>query len=240
MEKTTNRLLWAALALVALSGVTALAAPVSNPPSGILPQDIPFSTPAPGETLVGVQVTRQDPQKLTFEVPLYMTVAVVNGAGDTDATVVCPTAYAIKSTTVSADGTEADIAVTGMAVKGAAGGSWSLAQGTPTGPNSIGLSIGGVRLPDVAKGDGEVKPVDLKAAGSLFYTTGTQKYTPIPNDNIGLTLPIQGFLPAGTKVTADKAPTPQFRCIYTVSLLDKIGAPIGVLYDGPSLADTGS
>lgn len=238
MKKTTNRLLWAAVALVALSGVTALAAPGSNPLPGVLPQDIPFNTPAPGETLVGVQVTRQDPQTLTFEVPLYMTVAVVNGAGGVDATVVCPTAYAIKSTTVAADNTPADIAVTGMAVKGATGGSWSLAQGTPTGPNSIGLSIGGVRLPDVAKGDGGLKPVDLKAAGSMFYTAG--KYTPVPNDNIGLTLPIEGFLPAGTKVTADKAPTPQFRCIYTVSLLDTNKAPIGVLYGGPSKAETGS
>ncbi|MEG0598349.1 MAG: hypothetical protein RR502_09935 [Oscillospiraceae bacterium] len=74
-----------------------------------------------------------------------MTVAVVNGAGGADATVVCPTAYAIKSTTVAADNTP-----------------------------------------------------------------------------------------------ADKAPTPQLCCIYTVSLLDTNGAPIGVFYRGPSLADTGS
>lgn len=224
-NKTSMRLLLgAALAAILLTGATGASAPPG------------FPGPEPGKTMVGVQTADLDPASLSFTVPLYLTVAATEDSTGSPRVIV-PDGYLLRNTTGSVpDGTYPEIAVSGLQVHSVPGGSWSLAA-DPAADKEISLTIGGLPLPDLARGGASVA-ADLTAAESEFYdpTAGTLK--PILGGPAapGKNLPVAGALWDGFTPGEEQAAA-QFRITYTVSLLDEGGQPVGVHYEGPTLED---
>lgn len=183
----------------------------------------------PGQTAVGVQVTGANLDVLSYEVPLYVTLAVVEDGGQTK--VICPDAdaYYIENTSPNRpDGQETAMAVTEVTLSSVTGGTWSLVE-TPGGAGEISLSVGGLTLPELAAGAGTSSTLETAKAGeSAFYTDGA--YVQLMGDQRRLPLPITGQAVA---MGTESKPAAQFRLSYTVSLLDTNGAPIGVFTDSP-------
>lgn len=184
----------------------------------------------PGQTAVGVQVTGANLDVLSYEVPLYVTLAVVEDGGQTK--VICPDAdaYYIENTSPNRpDGQETAMAVTEVTLSSVTGGTWSLVE-RPRQAGEISLSVGGLALPTLAAGAGTSSTLETaKAGGSAFYTEKVG-YVKLVGDQRRLPLPITGQAMA---MGTESKPAAQFRLSYTVSLLDTNGAPIGVFTDSP-------
>lgn len=196
----------------------------------------PFPGAKPGETTVGVQTVDIDPARLSFTVPLYLTVAATQDA-DGVPQVIAPDGYLLRNTTGSVpDGSYPEIAVSGVRVHSVPGGTWSLAA-NPEAQKEISLTIGGLPLPALAAGGG---PVDaaLTAAESEFYDYEAGTLKPIPGGPAapGKNLTVVGALSADF-TPEEKRAAAQFRITYTVSLLDEGGQPVGVFYEGPTAED---
>lgn len=199
----------------------------------------PLSAPGspPGKTTVGVRTVNISPASLSVTVPLYLTVAAITD-DDGSSRIVVPDGYLMRNTTGSDPyGNYPEIAVTAVKVQGVKGGTWSL-KNNPGSGKEIGLSLGGLNLPEVPAGSGKAVPADITAPGNSFYDSGKKAFRPIPGgpSQEGLLLPVIGRLGAGFTAGEEKAAA-QFRISYTVSLLDKYGQPVGVSYTGPSLED---
>lgn len=179
----------------------------------------------PGQTAVGVQVTGANLDVLSYEVPLYVTLAVVDDGGQTK--VICPDAdaYYIENTSPNRpDGQETAVAVTEVTLSSVPGGTWSLVN-TPTKAGEISLSVGGLTLPELAAGAGTSSTLETAKAGESAFYTADGAYVQLTGDQRQLTLPITGQAVA---MAAENKPAAQFQLRYTVSLLDADGDPIGV------------
>ncbi|MGO5116315.1 hypothetical protein ACTQ33_15115 [Candidatus Avoscillospira sp. LCP25S3_F1] len=185
----------------------------------------------PGQTAVGVQVTGANVDVLSYEVPLYVTLAVVDHGGQTE--VICPDAdaYYIENTSPTRpDGQETAVAVTEVTVSTVPGGTWDLVEGTPDAAGELALTIGGLALPAVEAGTGTSFTVEIaQSADSVFYADTA--YVELTGSNRQLSLPIAGEAVA---LDAESKPAAQFKLRYTVSLLDADGDPIGVFVENPT------
>lgn len=220
---------------------------------------------ANGETTVGIMEARMDPSNISFEVPLYVTVAAVKNQQGLAA----PTNYKITNTSTAPVGDTAyDIAVTGMSFQRVANATWNTkgSNGATAFPtlqaSELYLTIGGVEMPETKDSTTE-QAVDLTKsamkptytgnptipgtafAGNLlnnaFYTAGTVAgqagtYTAI-KPSTSLALPIYGQV--GGTVTADKAATPQFKVKYVVSAVGADGKILGNVYAGDNSVAAG-
>lgn len=180
-----------------------------------------------GQTSVGVQVTETLPSSLSFEVPLYITAAVVDGQTE----VIVPDNYWIKNTTINSNSKEVDIAVTQVTLTShSTKDYWSITPDTPILENEIQINIAGISLREPTK---EGVLMDLRK--SVFYDDSTEKFVPIPyGEMIKLKIEANVLDTFRLNDIESTVAAAQFRINYTVSLLDTSGEPIGVgaFYEG--------
>lgn len=178
-----------------------------------------------GETSVGLQVVEDVPaETLAFEVPLYITTAVV----DLEEEVLVPDNYGITNLSVGRSGYGVDMAVVGLTVTAKSTNDyWSYTDGTLLDNDEMHLQVGGISItvnPD------EILELDL--TDSVFYDKETKKFRVI-NYNEYLQIPIVGKVLAGVRTeSGDSKAVAQFTLKYTVSLLDESKDPVGLLYEG--------
>lgn len=201
-----------ALAMMA-SATTAFAAPG---------EDLGGNTPGEaerkgnGHTTISIMTAATALENVSFEVPLYATMAVIK----TQANVETPKNYQIKNT-AKAGGRS--IGVTAVNFAKLADTGFNTVAATPTAATEILLTIGGATMPALnAKGSKnavltgsvfvkETKPASIAAASTL-------------------NLPIVGTVTAVERT--DGGAVAQFRVVYTVSALDAAGNPMGAVYAG--------
>lgn len=191
----------------------------------------PSSQNKAGQTAVGVRVVSADTTVLSFEVPLYVTVAVL----DNQPQAIVPNHYGITNTSKNVDGTPAQIAVTGLRLTALAGRTWQTASlSSPTHEKGIYTTIGGAVLPQIRLDAGEqTVEVDLTANDNRFYDTTTSKYRGIGAGYYDL--PLTGTVKSMTRANTDAAA--QFKLEYSISLFDTTSnTPIGsgVDYNNPT------
>lgn len=181
---------------------------------------------ANADTIISIFNTTVDPTNVSFEVPLYVTMAAVTNKAD----VVVPDNYGIKNT--STEEVPNGIAVTAMSFSKLEGSTFeTVATNSVNANNQIYLTIGNVVMPAMdAPG---TKAVDLKTGAdmgeSAFYNTGTSKFTKIDSGET-LALPLKGVVQSAERTDGDTVA--QFKVTYVVSALDAAGDPIGAPYIG--------
>ena len=199
------------------------------------------------KTTVEVGVTKEMPQNVSYEVPLYYTFAILeDDTGNKNSKIVLPTGYGIRNTIQPSE----PLVVTKMDVTSVIGGSWSLVDafdGSETATSKkMKVSIGGFSLPAVAAGDttGQ-EEIDVRTQESSFYKDGA--YQKIDKDNGFMDIPVTVEIPEAYKpVKGTDTSTAQFRVKYTLTTLDAGGNPIGMYnqkwvdgqYDGPESGTT--
>lgn len=178
---------------------------------------------ANADTVISIYNTTVDPTNVSFEVPLYVTMAVV----DQKAQVVVPDNYGIKNTSET-EKVPNGIAVTAMAFTKLADSTFKTVEtGTVGAADEIYLTIGGVAMPALdAAGS---KAVDIKTDGSAFYDKTKGKFTAI---NAGYTLPLPLTGTVTESERSNSTAVAQFKVTYVVSALDEYGKPIGAPYVG--------
>ena len=203
-----------------------------------VPNPGPDEKAANGDTTFGVMETNTNPGTVSFEVPLYVTMAAVAGQD----TVQMPTdAYKITNTSKAANGTDPgySIGVVGLSFETVAGGTWGTTlTATPTGATKeMNLTIGGVQMPALAA-NGHAQPtVDITSVDNTFYDHANSKPKPISADpntpavGNSLVIPLVGKI-STTAVAADAAAAPQFKVKYTISAIGGGGGAIGQPYVG--------
>lgn len=208
--KKTRRFMTAAMAaaLAAIMPISALAQ---------------TNTGATGGTSFGIVQTTTAPANVSFELPLYVTMAVVTDSAD----VVMPSDYKIKNLAAT-DGSGYSIKVTGMEVEKLTGSTFSLTtNNAPTSATDINMVVGGVTLPNVSQ-------AGIPAAVTLTSTPfDTLNISPGADHNITLV----GKVANTTRTAVDAAA--QFKITYTVSAVNASGALIGGTYAGDSALSAG-
>lgn len=202
-----------------------------------------------GKTKVNLGVTEVKNSTVSYEVPLYCTLAIVEEKDKN--TVFTPSNYDIKNTAKDKD---KKLAVTGLAVSSVDGGAWNL--GTETEIDNLteadsdkkimNLVVGGVELKTLGTIGHSVKLgelgnsdklaiMDLTANDNAFCkfnnTNKTFVYSVIGEglSNISLSGKVSKYYKVATKRA-----TAQFRLYYTVSVLNDNGDVIGGWsYEGP-------
>lgn len=180
---------------------------------------------ANSDTTISILTTKSTQPNISYTVPLYVTLAVVNK----DAAVKAPNNYTITNTTPddTTTHTKPKIGVTNMSFEklkedGFKTVTNAAAVGT-TDLNNIYLEIGGIAMPDLAaKG---IKPVTMGNNNTLVTAEGKP---------VGLTDPVTLGI-TGTVANVERtegATAAQFRLKYTVSLLNAAGNALGAVYAG--------
>lgn len=185
---------------------------------------------ADGKTEVNLGVTEVTDSSVSYEVPLYCTLAVVDRGDKRE--VLTPTNYYIKDTGKIK---EKQLAVTGLAVSSVQYGTWNLkTKDEIENPNAMGrlinLSVGGVELKEVdLQNKKKLTTLDLQANENSFYKNN--RYRTIGDK---LSIPIEANVSKNYQIRSSQPTTAQFRLYYTVSVLDKLGNVKGTWsYEGP-------
>lgn len=199
---------------------------------------------AQSDTTIAIFESKADITQLSFEVPLYVTMAVV----DQKAQVVTPDNYGIFNTSGGKNPTDFDIGIIGVSFTKLVGSTYNtVGSGAVGNDTDIKLSIGGVWMPalnaegaaaDVNLGDTASYDTTVAAADALYNpnAAGGAKPTAIA-PNTFFKLPIKGTVQAATR--DNKAAVAQFKVNYTVAALDDQGNPIGAVYTGNNSVDAG-
>lgn len=179
-----------------------------------------------GETSVGLQVVENSTgETLSFEVPLYITSAIV----DTEEEVLVPNNYGITNLSVDNYGKGVDMAVVAIETTAhATTGYWEFIDGVAVDDNQMYFTVGGI--PITVEYD---ETIMLDLTDSIFYDSSTEKFQVIEYQEY-LNIPILGKVKAAlrTSENGEQKAVAQFSLKYTVSLLDGNQNPVGVLYEG--------
>lgn len=227
-------------ALVLSLTTTALAASTGS--GGNLPPT-EHERAANGDTTISIMQAKVDPKNVSFTVPLYVTMAVV----EQDDVVKVPDNYGITNTTPpgangAGDDQYLNIGVTAMSFEKLHGSTYETVA-DPGGTNpvvgntSIFLTIGGMTMPPITNTEvttadaGVLKPVTI---GGVLGTAATP--TKIGR-NQTLNLPLVGKVAKAAR-SEDEA-VAQFKVKYTISLLDSTDKPLGWVYSGDDRTQAG-
>ena len=198
-------------------------------------QAFPVKAADNGKTEVNLGVTEETKASVSYEVPLYCTLAVVDGKDGTKVVTPSEDRYYIKDT---GKNQEKKLAVTGLTVssigatpgeiKVTGTGTWNLttAAGTEAAGSAeklMQLSVGGVELKSINPGTWDVTTLDLKENENVFYDKTANKYRTITDK---INIPIKATVSKQYKVqkaTTSPIAVAQFRLHYTVSVLDQNG-----------------
>ncbi len=217
-----------AVILTAAILIPVQAAQIPVPDSQTNPDpEVNVGTPEEGKTLVGVAVSKTNPENLSVEVPLYVTLSVTKDSTGTPV-VYTPDGYSITNNTKDIDKNVSKVGITGMTVSGVANGTWSLSENAPTSnAKTMQFTIAGLVMPTVQAGSTAAQTVNLKVVNSPFYDNVTSKFKPIDATGTGQALNLEGKVSSTYQIT-DSSTIPQFKIKYRISLLDEAGNPIGV------------
>lgn len=169
-----------------------------------------------GHTTISIMTAASAMENVSFEVPLYATMAVIKN----QAKVETPTNYQIKNT-ANAGGRPIGVTAVNFAKLAATG--FNTVAANPTAATDILLTIGGATMPALSV-QGNANAV---LTGSAFVDTGKPKS--IAADST-LALPIAGTVASAERT--DGGAVAQFKVVYTVSALDAAGNPMGSVYAG--------
>lgn len=181
---------------------------------------------ANADTTIAIFNTTVDPTNVSFEVPLYVTLAAVTNKPD----VVVPDNYGITNTSDGGD-VPNGIGVTAMSFSKLTGSTFNTTQdSTVASLTDIRLSIGNVLMP-VMNAPG-TKAVDFtkkdNTGGEVAFIT-SNKPTKIDAGKT-LELPIKGLVQNAAR--SDQNAVAQFKVTYVISALNAAGDPIGAIYAG--------
>ena len=180
-------------------------------------------------TIFGIFETDKHPQQISFEVPLYVVVAAVEGSSQ----VLAPASgsYCIANTT----GANSNIGVLGMFIEKVPGATWNTVEGTPATSREIRLSIGDYVMPALS--------ADLEKKTVAIYDD--QKDTKFTKKEKQQDQIVYQAISSGEKIVLDIAGTvtneasrtnnaaaAQFKVTYFVSALDENNLPLGNVYVG--------
>lgn len=207
------------------------------------------------KTTVEVGVTKEIPQNVSYEVPLYYTFAILkNKDGKSKSKIILPEGYGIRSTITPSE----PLVVTKLDVSSVNGGTWSLTEAfdnTETATTrKMKVSIGGFQLPQITAADTVGKDrIDVRTQQSSFYKNGSYQVLGgigadgnVLNDGF-MELPVNVEIPEVYDPTDGNGTyTAQFRVKYTLSPLDGAGNPLDLYtqewvndqYDGPESGTT--
>ncbi len=222
----------AAAAMVTSTGMTAAAYEYSGNmgETGALTEDAKQY----GHTTFSIIEAEQDPTNVSFTVPLFVTMAAVDG----ETALKVPTNYAIKNTSTVAAGAQAgtkafDIAVVGMDFTKLQGATYSSA---PSGTaKDVALSLGKMNMPTIQEDTTTfevTKPVDIIGQTNTDFYDGTD----LKLIKVGSTFNIDIVATLGAapdfSVSGNKIAAPQFKVKYVVSGVTEDGDVLGAVYAG--------
>ena len=163
-----------------------------------------------GGTTFGIIQTTTTPANVSYELPLYVTMAVVSNQGEA----VMPTSgYKIKNLAAAGG---YGIKVTNMTVEKLAGSTFDLvASGNLVAATDIYLKVGGAELPVL---NTAAQPTDVTLTGSDLETATIAPQAEFPS-------PLEGKVLSTVRTAADAAA--QFKIVYTVSAVDTDGTVLG-------------
>lgn len=200
---------------------------------GLKPSDEEIA--ANGNTTISIMQAKVDPHNVSFTVPLYVTLAVVEGEPD----VKVPDNYGITNTSTAAEGTVDDnynIGVTAMSFERLGDYKTVKAENVGNDPKNIYLNIGGMDMPALdSTSASQIAPVPM-TGGVLGTPTAP---TPITVGEFKK-LEINGTVSTTHTPPRDEAAAAaQFKVRYTISLLDSHDKPMGWVYAGDDRTQAG-
>lgn len=211
-----------------LSAVLAVATVMGLAVPALAADPTPDEIEANADTTIAIFNTEIDPTNVSFEVPLYVTMAAVTNKVD----VVVPDNYGITNTS---DGGEVPygIGVTAMAftkLKDSTFNTTHTASGSILSLTDIRLSIGNVLMPEMSAPGTKVVDFTKKdeTMSEVAFIT-SNKPTKIEAGKT-LELPLKGAVQSATRTNDDTVA--QFKVSYVISALDTNGDPIGAIYAG--------
>lgn len=189
-------------------------------------------------TVFGVMLAASQ-KNISFEVPLYVTMAVTGGFER----VTAPGNYTLKNTSVN----NLDVGVIGMQVEKVTGSGWNLVAATPATDKEMQLAIAGIPLPPLANAAAPIEVINLASNANIAnVTTGVSPLgqwlngewvpTRIAKDQT-ITLPISGTVQSIKRTDAGAAA--QFIVTYVVSAMDAGGTSLINTYAGNSATQAG-
>ena len=182
-----------------------------------------------GVTTFGMASVKAYP-RISFSVPLYVTLAVVGDKVGQTTRVYAPAAGNYQITNLSTG----KIGVTGLKVSTVANNTWALTGNTaPSTVSQMKLSLGGVVLPQLTSGEASVPltteaDVGLYHSGSAFANSnGKPKAIATTGDDSKLSLQFAGsVIPQWYETGTELAATPQWSVSYTLTQVDDAGNEI--------------
>lgn len=183
--------------------------------------------------------TEQNPMNVSFEIPLYVTMAVVSG----NTSVFMPSNYSIKNTSAKyseGSGISAySIAVVGISFTKLEGAMYGTVETVGTDYREMIFSIGGVVMPAIDRYSGPVTMnANMKANDSVFYSDNQYNAIPATGD-VELSIPLKATLSAIPSLDGNNTPVAQFKVCYTVSALNHDGDALGSVYAGDNKVEAG-
>lgn len=209
-----------AAALTLSLATTSLAANIPGTGGGVGPTDA--EREANSDTTISIMQAKVDPSNVSFTVPLYVTMAVV----DNDAAVKVPANYAIANTTPSDLGAaeHTNIGVTAMSFEKLTDSTFNTVAdaASVSADTDIHLTIGGMDMP--ALSTATVSAVTL--GGALGTVADPTEIAAGATQALAIT----GAVTSAERTEASAVA--QFRVKYTISLLSSTGDPLGAVYAG--------
>lgn len=194
-----------------------------------------------GHSTFSVIVGQQNADTVSFEVPLYVTMAAIGGQEE----LLVPTNYSITNTSgkyIDDDTEDVDsysIIVAGISFTKLESATYSTVETKGTEYYELMFSLGGITMPPISRDEAEITvDVNMTTQGSVFYS-GSQ-YTIIPAiGDTELPIPLVATLSDVPNFESNKAATAQYKICYTVSPVNAGGDVLGFVYAGDNKADAG-
>lgn len=192
-----------------------------------------------GHSTVSVLLVESNAKNVSFEVPLYVTMAAVDGRED----IITPSNYSITNTSANSveDSEEEvyDIAVVGITFTKLAGATYSTVETQGTQYHDLMFSVGGLLMPAISRDLGEVSiDLDVTAKDSVFFSNND--YVAIPAyGNTELHIPLIATMSDIPTFEDNKNAVAQFKICYTVTALTTSGDPLAYVYAGDSKEEAG-
>lgn len=206
-----------------------------------VPVDITEEQEEYGHSTFSVILGQKEAGNMSFEVPLYVTMAAIGGQDE----VLTPTNYSIINTSAkyiddeTVDESDYDIIVSGIQFTKLEEATYSTVVTKGSEYHEMVFSIGGIVMPAISRELGEVSiQVRVSDYESIFYSNN--QYTVIPPiGQTELSIPLVATLSDIPNFDNNKGTSAQFKVCYTVSPVNAGGDILGSVYAGDDKVSAG-